>query len=360
MALIALVHRWAETVDKQGGCVRSLVTDYRKAFDLIDHNILYAKLQGIGLKPSTLNWIFDILKGRLQRVKLSPRIFSNWRPVNAGVPQGTKLCPWLFLLMINDLAIYNDQLFDGDMMKYADDTNVSEYIVGHTDNSSLQEVTDSIVDWSRRNKFQLNPSKCKEFVVSFKRNQPNFLPISINGSQIERVEKLSILGLSITRDLKWNDHVEKIVNKASKRIYLLKQLKRFGLNAGDLKCFYVASIRSILEYSCQVFHYGLPEYLSEVTERIQRRALHIIYPQLSYQDALDALELQTLYSRRRDLCNKLFESVLRDEEHKLHKLLPPKVTSNTYNFRNNKLFNMSKYRTNRFRDTFIISSLLNL
>ena len=87
------------------------------------------------------------MKGRLQRVKLSPRIFSNWKPVNAGVPQGTKLGPWLFLLMINDLAIYNDQ-FDGDMMKYADDTNVSEYIVGHTDNSSLQEVTDSIVDWS--------------------------------------------------------------------------------------------------------------------------------------------------------------------------------------------------------------------
>ena len=55
LALIALVHRWAETVDKEGGCVRSLVTDYRNAFDLIDHNILYAKLQGIGLKPSTLN-----------------------------------------------------------------------------------------------------------------------------------------------------------------------------------------------------------------------------------------------------------------------------------------------------------------
>ena len=63
--------------------------------------------------------------------------------------------------------------------------------------------------------------------------------------------------------------MDKIVNKASKRIYLLKQLKRFGLNAGDLKCFYVASIRSILEYSCQVFHYGLPEYLSDVIERTQ-------------------------------------------------------------------------------------------
>ena len=195
--------------------------------------------------------------------------------------------------------------------------------------------------------------------MSFKRNEPNFSPISINESQIERADKLSILGLTITKDLKWNDHVEKIVNKASQRIYLLKQLRRFGLDAGDLKCFYVASIRSILEYSCQVFHYGLPQYRSDVIERIQKRALRIIYPQLSYQDVLDMLELKTLSTRRGDLCKKLFNSILDDEDHKLRNLLPPKVTSDTYNFRNEKLFNIPKYRTNRFRDTFIISSLIN-
>jgi hypothetical protein len=40
--------------------------------------------------------------------------------------------------------------------------NVSEYIVDHADDSSLQEVTASLVDWSQRNKFQLNPPKCKD------------------------------------------------------------------------------------------------------------------------------------------------------------------------------------------------------
>ena len=49
LALIALAHHWAEAVDKEGGCVRSLVIDYRKAFDLIDHNIFYVKLREIGL-----------------------------------------------------------------------------------------------------------------------------------------------------------------------------------------------------------------------------------------------------------------------------------------------------------------------
>lgn len=78
--------------------------------------------------------------------------------------------------------------------------------------------------------------------------------------------------------------MDKIVNKASKRIFLLRKLKLkwFELEADDLKCFYVSSIRSILEYSSQVFHYSLPQDLSDVIETIQKKALRIIYPQLSY------------------------------------------------------------------------------
>ena len=97
--------------------------------------------------------------------------------------------------------------------------------------------------------------------------------------------------------------VDKITTKAAKRLYL-KQLKRSSLSDNDLKCFYIASIRYILEYTCQVFHYGLPEYLSDQIERIQKRALRIVCPDLSYSEAIEELDMETLKTRGKDYVPK--------------------------------------------------------
>ena len=91
-------------------------------------------------------------------------------------------------------------------------------------------------------------------------------------------------GVTITQDLKWNTHVENIVQKAAKRIYLLKQLKRADLDPKSLIRFYCSCIRSVLEYACHVFHTSSPQYLSDDIEHIQRRASRIISQDLSYTD----------------------------------------------------------------------------
>jgi hypothetical protein len=92
----------------------------------------------------------------------------------------------------------------------------------------------------------------------------------------------------VTNDLKWNKHVSNTVQKASKRLYLLKQLKRAEVETSSLYKFYTACIRSISwrMHACQVFHSSLPNYLSMEIESIQKRALLIIHPDSSYIEAL--------------------------------------------------------------------------
>ena len=102
-ALVKMVHKWTEATDGNGASVLVVLFDYQKAFDYIDHTKLLSKLKSLRTPVSTLNWIIDFLCDRKQRVKMASDCFSEWGNVPAGVPQGTKLGPWPFILMINDL-----------------------------------------------------------------------------------------------------------------------------------------------------------------------------------------------------------------------------------------------------------------
>ena len=62
---------------------------------------------------------------------------------------------------------------------------------------------------------------------------------------------------------------------------------------------------------CCIWHHALPSYLSQELERIQKRALKIIVPALSYSEALQFLNLRTLDERRNELCVKTLEKIAR-------------------------------------------------
>ena len=102
-ALISMLHTWYQTTDGNSSTVRVVLFDFKKAFDLIDHGILLEKLKNFDMPEWVRLWIEDFLTDRHQRVKLSQDCFSEWGRVPAGVPQGTKLGPWLFVVMTSKL-----------------------------------------------------------------------------------------------------------------------------------------------------------------------------------------------------------------------------------------------------------------
>ena len=113
--------------------------------------------------------------------------------------------------------------------------------------------------------------------------------------------------------IKWNVHISYIVAKASKRLYFLRLLKRAGVDQQSMLTVYTTCIRSVLEYGCQVWNFNAPQYLSEEIERVQKRALRLICPHLSYSQALEQTQLPALAKRLNNLCQRLFKNITQPE-----------------------------------------------
>ncbi len=113
-----------------------------------------------------------------------------------------------------------------------------------------------------------------------------------------------------------------------------------------------------MTYAIPVFFYALPKYLQNELERLQRRALSIINPGLTYHEALSESNIPTIMSYGDTICRTFFDSAVNDKYNKLNKLLPP-THETTYELRQNRRFDIPSWSTNRFRDTFIMASAIN-
>ena len=92
--------------------------DLRKAFDLVDHNILFLKLEKYGIRGAALNWFNSYLKDRVQYVMVNCSLSEFFTLLNIAVLQGSILGPILFLIYNNDLFSCNN-LFN---ILFVDDT----------------------------------------------------------------------------------------------------------------------------------------------------------------------------------------------------------------------------------------------
>ena len=133
----------------------------------------------------------------------------------------------------------------------------------------------------------------------------DFLPeMSMENHDLEVVSEKKLLGLIVRSDLKWTTNTTNLVNRAYKKLWILRRLKILGASKSSLLLVYTKQIRSILEFSVPVWQGSLT--LNEKTdiERVQKCAVRIIFGvhYSSYTEALMSLNLDNLESRRMKLC----------------------------------------------------------
>ena len=187
-------------------------------------------------------------------------------------------------------------------VKYVDDATVMEFFP-RLSPSYLNFTVSHIYLFASSRGMVLNVKKCKEMCISFLQYCPfPPAPLMVGSSLIEKVSCYKLLGVHLSDNLTWNEHVTYIVKKGSKQLFAIRALKKCRLTDRQLIFVYCSIIRSVLEYASPAWA-DLMQYLNDqIIESIQKRALKIIFPSLCYEDALKKSGLILLRHRREDAC----------------------------------------------------------
>ncbi|MGB1915940.1 MAG: RNA-directed DNA polymerase, partial [Paracoccaceae bacterium] len=205
--LILTVHDSAKSLNDSKQ-IDSILLDFSKAFDKVDHDKLCIKLNHYGIRGKTHDWIKNYLAHRTQTVVLNGES-SEKTPVVSGVPQGTVLGPLLFLVYINDLPA----LVTCKIRLFADDALIYRSIDSITDTHKLQEDLNQLITWESNWSMEFNPDKCKVLRVTNKRKIIN-QNYTMHNQILEEVDSAKYLGVHIHKKLSWNTHVNYTAKKA--------------------------------------------------------------------------------------------------------------------------------------------------
>lgn len=271
LALLELQNRIIHYLSKNEFCVGFFV-DLSKAFDTLNHSILLSKMAHYGVRGTALSWFESYLKDRSQFIEID-KVSSHRQNISCGVPQGSILGPLLFLLYINDITRSCNSC---DMVIFADDTNL---LFHHKDSSYISDLVNAELQglnlWFKANKLSLNITKTKYIHFKTKQNDGiNLSPIKIENQLIDEVTSIRFLGVILSHNLSWKDHIDNISTKITKVVSILSRLK-YTIPEHSMLNIYNALIVPHLSYSIESWG-DAPHKLTKRIITLQKKAVRAV------------------------------------------------------------------------------------
>ena len=273
-ALTKLTEKWISDIDN-GNVTGAVLLDFRKAFDLVNHEVLLNKLRYYNFEDKSLSWLQSYLSNRTQTVHIG-NTHSNPAPISCGVPQGSVLGPVLFLLFINDLPLHvKNSLLD----LFADDDTLhnSEGTLCEIENN-LREDIEYIDTWCTENRMVINEKKTKCMLIGSRQRLARLpdptLNIQINGQLIDNINDDKLLGMRVDNTLQFNKHVDDVCKAISNKLNLLRKIKKY-LGHHHRVLYYNAYILPSIDYCLTIYGNASKSHLDRIF-KLQKCAARII------------------------------------------------------------------------------------
>ena len=224
-AMTQMLDDWCNEIT-QKKMIGTVFLDFSAAFDILDHELLLAKLKRYGFSSSALLIIKSYLSERWQMVYFNGSE-SDLKQVRHGVPQGSCLGPLLYSIFTNDFPL---ALKTARMTMYADDTTI--YLAERTIdglNRKLSEEMKLVTEWVNCNGLILNVSKTTSMVIGSNyslRSNPE-LNVMINNKLIKHVKEVKLLGIIIDRTLSWDMHIKRIITKIGNILSMIRRCSKY-------------------------------------------------------------------------------------------------------------------------------------
>ncbi|KAJ2937550.1 hypothetical protein O0L34_g18634 [Tuta absoluta] len=231
--------------------VAAIYFDLSRAFDLVDHGLISAKLSHYGVRGLGLEVINSFLSDRRQATQVGGSKSEEDLVGDRSVPQGSNVGNCLFNLLMNDLPYAS--LFV-DFVMYADD--ICAIVTGVTEQdlvANRQAVIERLSSWFLANGMQLNGDKTNliHFKLRCDHSSPSLAVVTGN-KQLVSSQCARFVGFTFDRGLQWSGHIDALCAKLNSAYYAIARLSRtFTLD--NLLTTYYGYFHSYLTYGIDLW-----------------------------------------------------------------------------------------------------------
>ena len=311
--------------------MQGVFLDVSAAFDKAWHSGLIAKLEQVKVGGKCLDLFKSYLSERRQIVTIDG-CKSEIKYLKAGVPQGSRLGPLLWILYANDIL---DEI-ECNIFLFADDTCM--FAEGKNPDETAEILNRDLIKisaWAQKWKVKFNPDKTKYMIFSNKDFEAT-PPIIFNDFAVKRVSEHKHLGIWLTPTLSWSRHVHHICMRANSKLSVLRSIKYLSRPVLDI--LYKQQIRSVIDYGLVLFYGGLSQSDIAKLDRIQYRSAKVVSGALHFTSRIkldNDLGWESLADRYELLGLSLFHRIAHNNVRPLIRSLLPKTKEKKYNTRSN-------------------------